>query len=147
VAEKTIDKRLSISIFKVMKEQEGPDKAKAPQWTALARGVRTLTLRGTATLRIEGESKTGEAEIVAEQHYARVGDEDLPTLYTWKLRMPTALSADRRADVVVDFTTEGGLHLCGVAFLSGFSSAGARYTGERHLHGLAEAGLFPPPPA
>jgi hypothetical protein len=130
-----------------MKEHEGPNKSEAPQWTALARGVRTLTLRGTATLRIEGESKSGEGEIVAEQHYARVGDENRPTLATWKLRTPTALSVDRRGDVIVDFTTESGLHLCGVAFLNGINSAGARYTGERHLHGLAESGLFPPPPS
>ena len=131
---------------KVMKEHEGSDESEAPQWTALARGVRTLTLRGTATLRIEGESKTGEGEIVAEQHYSTVGDETLPTLTTWRLRTPMALSADRRGDVIVDFTTENGLHLCGVAFLDGINSAGARYTGERRLHGLAEAGLFPPPP-
>jgi hypothetical protein len=129
-----------------MREHEDSDKSEAPQWTALARGVRTLTLRGTATLRIEEESKTGEGEIVAEQHYSRIGDETLPTLTTWKLRTPTALSAGRRGDVIVEFTSSGGLHLCGVAFLDGINSAGARYTGERRLHGLAEAGLFPPPP-
>ena len=129
-----------------MKKHEGLEKSEPPQWSALARGVRTLTLRGTATLRIEGESRTGEGEIVAEQHYARVGDEDLPTLATWKLRTPWALSVVRRGDVIVDFMSESGLHLRGVAFLNGINSAGARYTGERHLHGLAEAGLFPPPP-
>lgn len=129
-----------------MKEHEATDKSEAPQWTALTRGVRTLTLRGTVTLRIEGESKTGEGEIVAEQRYVKVGDEDLRTLATWKLRTLTALSAERRGDIMVDFKTEGGLHLCGVAFLDGINSTGRRYTGERHLHGLAEAGLFPPPP-
>lgn len=133
-------------MFKVMNEHETPDRSEVPHWTALARGVRRLTLRGTATLRIEGESKTGQGEIVAEQHYARVGDEDLPTVATWKLRTPTALSVNRRGDVIVDFTTDDGLHLCGVAFLNGINSAEARYTGERHLHGLAEAGLFPPLP-
>jgi hypothetical protein len=40
-----------------------------------------------------------------------------------------------------------GLHLCGVAFSDGINSTGSRYTGERHLDGLAEAGPFPPPPA
>ena len=129
-----------------MKKHEGLEKSEPPQWSALARGVRTLTLRGTATLRIEGEWRTGEGEIVAEQHYARVGDEDLPTLATWNLRTPSALSVVRRGDVIVDFMSESGLHLRGVAFLNGINSAGARYTGERHLHGLAEAGLFPPPP-
>jgi hypothetical protein len=57
------------------------DELKAEIRTALdPSGFRTTswTLRGTATLRIEGESKTGEGEIVAERHYSMVGDEALP---------------------------------------------------------------------
>lgn len=128
-----------------MNEYRIAGKSEAPQWTPQTRGVRTLALQGTVTLRAGDELKAADAEIVVVQRDPRSRSEDIPTPTNWRLRTAVALT-DIRADVIVDFKNEYGIQLRSTAFFSGISSAGVAYTGKTALDGLVGAGLFPPPP-
>jgi hypothetical protein len=122
-----------------------------PKWSTMRNGMRTLRLDGVVTIREGEKSAAGAATMVVRVAYDKAGGDTVPCAVLWHLEPAFDPGF---AGGAIEFWS-GGLCLRGAVpemlYLGMWAKrtvrAGAlpKLKGEGELHGLAEAGLFPPP--